>query len=863
MGSMSTKVRRLYEGFQPTHYDLTLEPDRDSLKITGKVVISGQKLGRPSQRLTFHQKGVKVTSATIVKHDKKNGDQDVPVARINSQAKLDEVRLHAEMQMYAGAYTVTMEFESRISTGMSGVYLSDYMVDGAKKRMISTQLESHHARNAFPCIDEPEAKATFDLTLISPAGEAAISNMPAKEENEQDGKKTTRFETTPKMSTYLLAFAFGDLQYKEAKTKNGIDVRVWSTKAHDIAGLDFALENSVRSLEFFEEYYDTPYPLPKCDHVAIPDFSAGAMENWGMITYREMALIAQPETTAQSTRELIVEVISHELSHQWFGNLVTMKWWDDLWLNESFANVMAYIAEDALHPQWHIWDSYIGSDGLAALRRDAIAGVQSIKTEVNHPDEISTLFDPSIVYAKGGRLIYMLVNYLGQDAFRKGLKQYFTKHAYSNTTGDDLWAALSEASGQDVAALMNPWLERSGYPAVRVNQTGSKVHIEQTHFLMDPAKADPDRLWPVPLLSDSPDVPALLKTKQTEVTLKNDKFVHLNDGALGHYVVQYVNPDHADAIAELARQKTMTIAERLMLLHDSTQLSRAGMQSFGATLQLLEYYRDEDSEAVWDIIALIIADVRRFIDVHPKLEDEIKALLRELVETQYQRLGWDKTEGEPTQDTKLRATITGLACYADHPEAVAKAIELFEAYKKDDKVVDAELRGIVFATVVRKALPGAFDYLLKLEETTQNVDLKQDLMSALTAIRTTKEADVLLGRLKDTDKVRQHDVDRWLVYLLRNRYVRESSWNWMRDNWGWIEETFDEDKSYDYFPRYAASAFNTAELLQEYKDFFGPKSDQISLARNIAMGIEELETRVAWLQRDVAAVDNYFDGRKK
>ncbi|HJQ08466.1 MAG TPA: M1 family metallopeptidase [Candidatus Saccharimonadales bacterium] len=854
---MSKKVRRLFLGFQPKHYNLYIDPNRDSLNLAGHITITGKKVGRPSQRLTFHQHGLKIVKAEIVKHDKK-GEQTIAVSRINHHASFDEVRLHAETLLYGGEYSITLHFIGKVTEGMHGVYISRYEHNGQKKALITTQFESHHAREAFPCIDEPEAKATFDLTLVSPKGEAVLSNMPAKFQKEENGRVVTAFETTPKMSTYLLAFMYGDLQSAETTTKDGVTVRVWAVKTQTPESLQFPLEITKRGIEFFNNYYGVPYPLPKADMVAIPDFSSAAMENWGLITFREPYLLADPKTTSQSGREIIALVTIHELSHQWFGNLVTMRWWDDLWLNESFANVMEYLGSDALFPEWKLWNTFITQEGLAAIRRDSIAGVQSIKTEVRHPDEISTLFDPSIVYAKGGRLLNMLMQYVGDADFRKGLKAYFTRHAYGNTTGDDLWQALGEASGKDVASFMNPWLERSGLPVVTVDQQGKALTITQSHFLLDPQKADALRIWPLPLLASDAAIPGLLDKRELRVELASDQRVRINQGAVGHYVVRYVQPEHREAIAKQAESKQLGIAERLMLLSDSSMLSRARLQSFVETLALLNHYGQEDSEPVWDIMALIVADTRRFIDVAPKTEPAIKKLIRGLIETQYQRLGWEEKPDEPSQDTKLRATIIGLGTYAEHQAILPRALELFEAYKTDAKIVSSELRSIVFGAAVRHEAPGAFDYLLHLEETTDNVDLKQEILGALTTTKSAQRGDVLLARLKDPGKVRQHDVDRWLAYLLRNRYTRTNAWKWLRDEWPWLEKTFREDKSYDSFPRYAASAFSTRQLLEEYKAFFEPLKDQPALTRNILMGIEELENRVVWLEADLPRITSFF-----
>lgn len=855
---MSKAVRRLFEQFQPSHYDLAIQSYPDSMTFKGTVVIQGKKTGRPSQRLTFHQKGLEISEATIRRTDKK-GEKIFPVSRINLHKSYDEVRLHTNEQLYPGEYTVMLTFSGKIHEVMHGIYPCNYTVDGKAQKLIATQFESHHAREAFPCIDEPEAKATFGLILNTPAGDTALSNMPAIATHAvEGGRQATEFETTPRMSTYLLAFVHGELQSKEAKTKDGVVVRTWATKAHSSESLDYALDVATRAIEFFNEYYGVPYPLPKSDHIALPDFSVGAMENWGLITYRETCLIADPKTASQSSRELIALVVCHELSHQWFGNLVTMKWWDDLWLNESFADVMEFVAQDALFPDWHVFNRFITSDGLSALRRDSIAGVQSVKTPVNHPDEINTIFDPSIVYAKGGRLINMLRTYLGEDNFRAGLKAYFESHQYGNTTGADLWAALGEASGKDVAAFMNPWLERSGFPVVSVSQHEATLKLSQQHFLTDPTKIDTERVWPVPLLSDSKEVPVVLDTAATELTLPATKFVQINQGAVGHYIVNYTEPAHIADLAKRVSGKELAEAERLMLLSDSSLLARAGMQSFKTTLQLLEHYAAEDSEPVWDIIALILADARRFIDLDNSLEDPIKASIRLLVQKQYERLGWKESAGESVDDIKLRATILALGVYAGHEAITREALKLFTSYQEDPSSVPAELRSIVLGAAVRYESAGAFDYLLHLQDETNNVDLVDELTSVLTLTKDQAQIAMLLERVKDRSKVRPQDVDHWIAFLLRNRHAREQAWEWLQQSWSWIEETFGSDKSYDNFPRYAASAFNTGKLYESYQQFFGPMQDQIALARNITLGLEEIQNRVAWLERDLADVKAFY-----
>ncbi len=855
--TMSTSVRRLYTELKPSHYELRVVPDVAAMTFTGTVSIRLKKTGRPSQRLTFHQHGLKIDSARVTKCDKK-GDRELPVTRINNQDTLDEVRLHTEEMVYSGDYDVTMAFHGTITRGMTGLYPCFFTVEGKEHVMLATQFESHHARELFPCIDEPEAKATFDLSLVAPAGRTVLANTPVAATKPLDnGLIETTFETTPKMSTYLLAFAIGELHCKRATTARGTTVSVWATIAQPAGALDFAVDVAKRAIEFFEDYFGVPYPLPKADHLALPDFTSGAMENWGLITYRERLLLAYPGEASQSAKETITTVITHETSHQWFGNLVTMRWWDELWLNESFANMMEYQATDALFPEWHVWETFIMSEGLSALRRDASPAVQAVQGTVRHPDDITASFDPSIVYAKGGRLLYMLKTYIGDDAFRKGLTAYFTKHAYGNTTGDDLWQALQAASGVDVAAFMRPWLLRPGFPVISVDQQGRDIRLRQAHFL-ESGEANDGRIWPVPLFSNHPELPDRLDRAELHRTLADETPLVINRGSAGHYIVHYVRPEHRTQLVTLVRQQKLGEGDRLMLLNNASMLARAGYQSFADVLQLLDAYRQEHSEAVWDIISLILAEARRFVDLDERLETQLKALVRELIRGEYQRLGWEEKPDEPAADTKLRATIISLGAYADDPAIIKEATRHFRQYRKDQTGIPAELRAIIFGVPVKQNTDEAFTYLLNLHDHTANSDLKSDAMAGLTITRDPAAARVLLERLTDAKLVKPQDADYWLIYLLRNRYVREVAWQWMEDNWHWIEATYAGDKSYDIFPRAAASACNTRAWAEHYRTFFEPKQEQLILRRNIAIGLSEIATRVAWLERDLPAVQAFF-----
>lgn len=828
-------VSRLINTFRPNHYDLVIDVQREARTFSGTVAITGEKVSDEPIRL--HAKDISITAAQI------NG---VSVENIIPEQN-DETVLNSDTP--AGNVTITLEFNGAITDGMHGMYPCYYQVDGEKKELIATQFESHHAREVFPCIDEPEAKATFDLALTTETGVEVLSNMPVTEQKELDNeKRETRFQTTSRMSTYLLVWVVGDLHKKTATTKSGVEVNAWATKAHSLDMLDFPLDVAMRSIDFFDDYFGVPYPLPKADHVALPDFSSGAMENWGLITYREVCLLAD-DSTAQSSREWIATVIAHETSHQWFGNLVTMRWWDDLWLNESFATVMEYIATDALFPQWNMWNNFASAETLSALRRDQLAGVQAVKVDVNHPDEISTLFDPSIVYAKGARLLKMLRSYVGEDAWRSGLANYFKQHQYSSTTGDDLWDALSKTSGKDVKTFMDRWLTQSGLPLVSVTTTGSGYRLEQRRFVV--GEAADDRRWDIPLNAHNTSFPEVLSRSFVEFDAPHTLPL-LNHDNTAHFVSTY-DDDAMKLVYEALQNGGLNVQDRLALLHETSLLTRSGDVSTANIITLVDRFSSEQEEPVWSIIAMIIGDLKRFVDDDDDAERNLKQFVQKLCLPLYNKLGLEKAPDESEQDTKLRALIVGLLCYGEHQPVLDWAVKQF-ASTEDLGSLEAETRGVVFTAVARHGSPDDFARLLRAHDEATNPELRDDIASSVTATRSEAQITQLIARLQNSELTKPQDITRWYINLLRNRYAREQTWQWMQDNWSWIEKTFAGDKSYDDFARYSANILNTHEWLERYIAFFEPLSTQPALKRAYDIGLIDIRTRAEWLERDRKAV---------
>ena len=828
-----TKVPRLLDTFTPNHYNLTLDLTRaEEKEFSGTVIISGDSTG---ESISLHSKGLTIQSATI-----DNQPADV------SFGEFDELRL-SQPNLENGNHTIRIIFSGTITDAMHGLYPCYFTHNGVKKQLFATQFESHHAREVFPCVDEPAAKAEYDLTLVTRTGIAVLGNMPVKFQKENGDSLTTMFEKTPRMSSYLLAFVIGELHKKTARTKSGVEVNVWATPAQNENTLDFALDIAARSIDFYDEYFGVKYPLPKSDHVALPDFSSGAMENWGLITYRESCLLADPELTPESSKRFIATVIAHELSHQWFGNLVTMNWWNDLWLNESFANMMEYVAIDALQPDWRMWEDFATNEVTAALRRDSLDGVQSVQADVNHPDEISTLFDPAIVYAKGGRLLVMVRKLIGEEAFRAGLKSYFEKFAYKNTVGNDLWQELESASGQPIVNLMNAWISQPGLPVVSVSNSHDAAILSQERFFIGEHRPS-DALWPIPLFANQPLDVKILNQKETTVSI--EKPLQLNCGLSAHFITKYDESTREYLLKNITELPTL---DKICILQDATILARAGFENSASLLPLALSLKTETNEKVFDMAAGALTELRKFVDNNDAARDSLKKISREFARATFEELDWDEKADESDDDRERRTAALSLMMYSEDEEVLNEAKTRFDNNKLED--LPTEIRALIISANVRHfETPEMIENLFAAYKNTPSNDLQNDIAIGLTSTKNPETAEKILANIKDSNVIRPQDASRWFVYLIRTRESRQIAWNWLKENWAWVEDTFGEDKSYDDFIRYAATALLTPNELDDFRQFFEPMENIPALARTIKLGITEISARVELIERDKADV---------
>lgn len=837
-------MERFLDYFAPCEYQLEECIFRQEERLKGKVEITGKVLNAHFIKLHAVDFGIQeITWRPYWRGHETESDNygfmkcdfqyDNEVIKIPITSEMREIikkcnadadACSADCAAFDQDIDLKIIFSTKLNRNMEGCYLSSYNHNGKGRKIVTTQFESHYAREAFPCIDEPAAKAVFDLTLIvpdyDPSCDVVLANMPVI------GQVNGRFDfaPTPRMSTYLLAWVIGPLQSVSSVNKNGVKVSSYCALNQPLESLLFANEVAVKSLEYYDEKFGVPYPLPKLDQVALPDFEAGAMENWGLVTYRESMMLAGPDANLELKRSIAITV-THELSHQWFGDLVTMAWWDDLWLNESFATIMEYYATDALYPELNIWPEFFTADCLMALQRDSLRGIQSVQQEVGSPAEIATLFDVAIVYAKGARLILMLMRIMGEDNFYTGLKYYFERYQYKNTTGDDLWRALQPYADFDIQKFMHAWISQPGFPALQLMRNGDQTFWSQQRFFID--GTTDDSKWPLP---------------------------EVKDDMSGHYLIDLGNEEFH---AKLTNFVELTMEQKLRLLIDRMLLAKAGHVPSDSLLELLPKFKSESSAAVWDVIESIIANLKVFIEPGSTAEKQYKAFLRNLVSVGLADLNFPKelTTGSAasldSNSIELRNHLLGLSCYAEDQDILKPLAEL---YRPDLKTLDSELRSYILAAKLYFDESQVFDYLLEQYQSLTDADLKADILYCLaTRSKDPAHLDTLISLLKKPETVRPQDHLFLYVYLLRNYRSRERALDWLIENWSYIE-SLAGDRSIEDYIEYTAGTLRTEPSVKKFYAFCDTLLGKPALTRAIETAHVELDARLALIESQSAAV---------
>jgi puromycin-sensitive aminopeptidase len=843
------KVKRLADEIMPSRYDLVFKIDMEKFRYTAKETVSFTNK-TAGKELAFHASGLEIKTAEM------DGRRPETISEDKDSQTMTFVFDEA---VAAGEHILRLEFVGQIQDSLHGFYKSEYVDNGVKKYLATTQFEAVHAREAFICIDEPLAKAVFSLALDVPAELDAISNTNVTNIDETVDRKLVQFAPSPKMSTYLVAMMVGDFEYVEGKTKNGVDVRVYATPGK-IDQLGFAVETGVRALEFYEEYFGIPYPLPKLDMISIPDFAAGAMENWGAVTYRETALLLDPKNTSLANKQRVCEVITHELAHQWFGNLVTLNWWQDLWLNEGFASWMEAFAKDKLFPDWQVWTEFVSSDVSRAMEMDSLANTHPIEVEVEDPRSLDEIFD-AISYAKGSSIINMLHHYLGAENFRKGLHDYLTAHSYANAVTHDLWKALGTASGKPVDEVMSAWTSVPGYPIVSFEDGETK----QTRFYASPRQrkiAANKEIWPIPFgaIVDGRETQQALITKKSqgadpEIVASN--WFKPNPGQTGFYRSLYTGP-MIKALEQPLIKGELSASDRFGIVDDVFAETEAGLTRSDVALELTAALRHETNFVVWGGLASGFGSLSAIVE-DKAMRDQLEAFGRWLIEPNLKRLGWDPKPGEPVFDTLMRPLVLQQAARFDHEDVVREAKRRLGDYINSANV-DPNLRPAVFYAAARHGDEADFEAMLRQYRLETVPQVKIALLGSMGIFRQPEIIDAYL-KLGLSNDVRHQDLMYVVAYGFRNRDGREKTWKWVQDNWGeFIARYGAGGHMLESFPLYAASGFATQEMADEIRKFFA-RNEHPAIKRPTAQAVESVELKADWYKRDQEAIKKFLDSR--
>lgn len=792
--------------FEPTNYSIAFDIDKENESFVGQTIVTGIP---KSQTFYLHAVGMEIDAIAA---EAANSDTKVTFDYDYDGEKITITLSEEDFKTYgadgADSIQFCINYHRPLNKNMEGAYLSTYEYEGKTEKIVTTQFESHYAREAFPCVDEPAAKATFGIIITVPEGskDLILANTPVK----SVVKNTTTFETTPRMSTYLVAFVIGRFHGKTIKNAHGVTITTYAALNQSLDSVDFANEVAAKSLEYYDDEFGIKYPLEKLDQVALPDFEAGAMENWGLVTYRESMLLAD-KTATISTKKSVALTVAHELSHQWFGDLVTMKWWDDLWLNESFASIMEYLAVDANYPEFQIWENFFTQDCLMALRRDAYRDVQSVHQDVHNPAEIATLFDGAIVYSKGARLMLMLIRAMGWENFKKGINDYFVKYAYKNTIGDNLWDALTPYADFDVKTFMHAWIDNPGYPVL----TGDT----QQRFLLDgPLKTSK---WPIP---------------------------HVLDDMSGHYALNLSDDEFA---AKIASFDSLGLEEKLRLLIDRSLLSKTPLCASDSLLDLIAKFKHEDSAAVWDIIATIISNLKIFFDADSAEEKAFKKFVLDLVSEKLTEVGIVTRPDDDENTIRLRAVLLALDHYAEDKPNLEKLAAL---YDDDIAALDPEIRSDILDAKIYVE-PSIIDTYIEKYQTLADPELKFDLLFASTLSKTVENLEKMIALLEKPEIVKPQDQFHLFIYLYRNPKSRNETFDWLTKHWDYVKN-LSGDKSLDNYPRYIANVVRRPAEAEAYFKFFDQHQDEPALKRALKIAKNEINSRLQLIDTDMDGILN-------
>ncbi|KAI3521385.1 hypothetical protein L1887_10848 [Cichorium endivia] len=857
---------RLPKFATPHRYDLALKPNLELCNFSGSVLVDVSIL-ESTRFLVLNSIDLVITESSFTDS---NNHKVVPseVVVVND----DEILvLVFEAPLIVGDGVLSINFTGVLNEHMKGFYKGTYVDGGIRKNMAVTQFEAADARRCFPCWDEPALKATFKITVEKvPSHLTALSNMPVFEETINGDFKIVCFEETPIMSTYLVALVVGLFDYIEETTSDGIRVRAYCPVGKSEKG-KLALSISVKAIELYTKYFSMPYTLPKLDMVAVPDFSGGAMENYGLITYRETELLHDNLHSAATNIQRLSIVVTHEVGHQWFGNLVTMEWWTHLWLNEGFATWVSYLATDVLFPEWRIWTQFLEVTA-GGLRMDSLQQSHPVEVEVQNVSSVLEVFD-AISYKKGSSLIRMLKEYLGDDIFQKSLSSYMKKYAFKNAKTEYLWSVLTEESGVEVNKLMGLWTKQTGYPVIHVKFEDNTLEFQQTRFMSLGLQGEGQWIVPITLSlgSYSNRKNFLLETKVGKLDItdlyhsyyaslkendnKNKKdtekpWVKVNVGHTGFYRVRYDSTLTAQ-LRKAIQEKYLSPEDKFGILDDSYALCEAGEESILSLVSLMDLYRDDVDYLVLSRLINVCYNVAKILkDAIYDPWNHLNQFFIDLIISSAEKLGLEPVIGESHLNTMLREEVFMALATFGHKETHEELKKRFQTYinDKNTSVFPVDIRKAAYISIMRtsSALERSdFDSLLKLYREADSVQEKTRILSCIASC---PDPDIVIEvlNLMFSNEIREQDT----VYVTAriSLEARETAWIWLKDNWDAIVKRWGQGMVFHHFIRDIVTPFSSNEMAEQVEVFFGSRVTP-SFSRNLKQSIEQIRIKARWIEK--------------
>ncbi len=848
------KSIRLSKDVIPVHYTITLAPDLEAHVFSGTETIDIQ-VKKNTKNITIHSKDLELFDVSI-----KQGKTTENAKDIRYDDKHESATFVFGKSIIAGRAKLTISFRGILNDLMRGFYKSRYHVDGDERFMATTQFEANDARRCIPCFDEPAMKASFQVSLVVPNNKEAISNMlPTAVTEHSAGYKVVSFEKTPIMSTYLLAFLVGDFEYIEHTTKKGVKVRIITVPGKKEQGR-FALDVTLKCLDYYEQYFDIPYPLNTLDLIAIPDFESAAMENWGAITYRETELLID-EHSSLSNKQRVAIVICHELAHQWFGNLVTMEWWNDLWLNEGFASYMEYVAVDHIFPSWNIWSQFLFSDHDRALRLDGMVSTHPIEVPVHDPNDIGQIFD-AISYSKGASVIRQLASYIGQEAFRDGLRYYLKKHSYKNTETIHLWQAFEKQSSKsgkkNITKMMDAWTKKPGYPLVSVNERAGTLTLDQKRFLSTSGKNEQKKnsmFWPIPIsfvASIGETGSYMFDTQQMQFGLPELDWCKLNADETGFFRVAY-SRDMLSKLSVPISEKLLSESDRYGIIRDIVALTETGEYTLADTLSFVECFKAEQSYSIWSEIVVLFGKVHMLVKGTLQ-EESYKKYVCDFMIPVFDYVGFTKDNNEDESKTLLRSLVLATLVRYEDKKVLSWVAKQAKENQKNIPL-DANIRGVVYAGMAKIGSDAYYAQLLKNYHSTDQHQEKLRILSALGQFEGEKYIQKNLKMLFGPD-VRKQDSIYLFMSITSFESGRASAFAYMKTNWTEFKDISAARNMFSSFVK-SFGGFRTDKDKKSVKAFF-EKKGTVGIELALSQTLEKIDQNIAWIGKNKKEAVMYF-----